>query len=75
MDFTKTRKKPTLYSHLSFKGTFLSEDTDVFVITLNRRTFFFPETENCLEIEDALKFESLEACKRKKVTFGRLGQP
>ena len=28
------------------KGTFLSEDTDVFVITPNRRAFFFPETEN-----------------------------
>jgi hypothetical protein len=28
------------------KGTFLSESTDVFVITSNRRTFFFPETEN-----------------------------
>jgi hypothetical protein len=28
------------------KGTFLSEDTDAFVITSNRRTFFFPETEN-----------------------------
>jgi hypothetical protein len=28
------------------KGTFLSEDADVFVITPNRRTFFFPETEN-----------------------------
>ena len=28
------------------KGTFLLEDTDVFVITQNRRSFFFPETEN-----------------------------
>ena len=28
------------------KGTFLSESTDVFVITPNKRTFFFPETEN-----------------------------
>ena len=28
------------------KGTFFSESTDVFVITSNRRTFFFPETEN-----------------------------
>ena len=28
------------------KGMFLSEDTDVFVITPNKRTFFFPETEN-----------------------------
>ena len=32
-------------------------------------------TENCLEIEDVLKFESLEACKAKKVAFGWLGQP
>ena len=28
------------------KGTFFSESIDVFVITPNRRTFFFPETEN-----------------------------
>ena len=28
------------------KGTFLSEDADVFVITPNRRTFFFSELEN-----------------------------
>ena len=28
------------------KGTFLSESTDIFVITPIRRTFFFPETEN-----------------------------
>ena len=33
-------------------------------------------TENCLEIEDVLEFESLEACKDKKVAFGWLiGQP
>ena len=54
---------------------FLSEDADVFVINSNRQTFFFPEiwilvTENCLGIEDILKFESLEACKGKKATFG-----
>jgi len=29
---------------MTAKGTFLSEDIDIFVI--NRRTFFFPETEN-----------------------------
>ena len=28
------------------KGSFLSEDADVFVITPKRRTFFFPETEH-----------------------------
>ena len=32
-------------------------------------------TENCLEIENVLKFESLEAYKGKKATFGWLGQP
>ena len=32
------------YEHL--KGTFLSESTDVFVITQNRQTFFFLETKN-----------------------------
>ena len=30
----------------SAKGDFYSEDTDAFVITSNRRTFFFLETEN-----------------------------
>ena len=50
------------------KDTFLSEDTDVFVMTPNRRTFFFPETEN-LNFGDwkLLRnrgcLESLEACK------------
>ena len=29
----------------SVKGTFLLESTDIFVITPNRQTFFFPETE------------------------------
>ena len=32
------------------------------------------ETENFLEIEDVLKFESLEACKVKNTAFGWLGQ-
>ena len=27
-------------------------------------------TEKCVEIEDVLKFESLEACKGKKAAFG-----
>ena len=31
-------------------------------------------TENCLEIEDFFKFESLEACMGKKAIFGWLGQ-
>ena len=32
-------------------------------------------TEKCLEIEDVLEFESLEACNGKKVAFGWQGQP
>ena len=30
------------------KGTFFSESTDVIVITPNKRTFYFPETENLI---------------------------
>ena len=33
-------------NYLLGKGTFLSESTDVFVITPNRPTFFLPESEN-----------------------------
>ena len=64
-----------------FKGTFLSKGTECFfVITPNKRTFFFPETENlnfgetekCLENEDVLKFKSLEPFKAKKAAFGWL---
>jgi hypothetical protein len=54
----------------------LSEDTDVFVITPTDKHFSTMKlkirilmTENCIEIEDVLKFESLEACKG----FGWLG--
>jgi len=32
--------------HAVFKGTFLSGDTDVFVISPNRQTLHFPELEN-----------------------------
>ena len=32
-------------------------------------------TENCLEIENVLKFENLEACEGKEATFGWLGEP
>ena len=35
-----------LFHEENGKGTFLSEDADVFVIISNRRIFFFPETEN-----------------------------
>ena len=42
-------------------------------ILLNLKLWFLI-TENFLEIEDVLKFESLEACKGKKATFGWLGQ-
>ena len=40
------------------EGTFLSDSTDVFVITPNRRTFFFPETEN-FNFGDFLALKSL----------------
>ena len=69
--------------HMAFKGTFLSEDTDVFVmyrqtdeqfIFLNLKIWILV-TENCLKIEDVLKFESLAACKGKKAPFCWLGQP
>ena len=33
------------------KDTFLSEDTDVFVISPNRQTFYFPEFENLILLE------------------------
>ena len=32
-------------------------------------------TENCLEIEDVLKFESLEPCKGNQAAFDWLSQP
>ena len=35
-----------LHYNVTRKGTFLSEDTDAFVITSNRQIFFFPEAEN-----------------------------
>ena len=63
------------FNKIQVTGTFLSESTDVFIITPSRQTFFFPETENCFEIEDVLQSESLEACKGKKAAFGWLGQP
>ena len=33
------------------KSTFLSEDTDVFVISSNRQTFYFPELENLNSVD------------------------
>ena len=48
--------------------------TDKHFILLNLKIWILV-TENCLEIEDVLKFESLEACKGKKAAFGWLGQP
>ena len=35
-----------LFRFFSCKGTFLSEGTDVFVISPKRLTFYFPELEN-----------------------------
>ena len=48
-DVSKTKPRLKVKISKSSKGTFLSENrqnTDVFVITSNRRTFFFTETEN-----------------------------
>ena len=47
----KDNQKSCTYSFYKFlcilsKGTFLSEDTDVFVISQNRQTFYFPELED-----------------------------
>ena len=55
---------------------FLSEDADVVVKTPDepfpslKLKLWILVTENCLEIEYILKFESLEALKGKKATFG-----
>ena len=48
--------------------------TDEHFIFLNLKVRILV-TEKCLEIEDVLKFESLEACKGKKATFGWPGKP
>ena len=45
-DCVKYDKIDQMMIHPDCKGTFFSERTDFFVITPNRRTFFFPETEN-----------------------------
>ena len=64
------------------KGSFFSESTDAFVISSNMWTcehvslkIWNLVTEICLEIEGVLKFDSLEACKGKKVAIGCLAQP
>ena len=58
----------------SSKGTFLSYlQRDEHFIFLNLEIWILL-TENCLEIEDVFEFDSLEACKGKKATFGYLGQ-
>ena len=48
--------------------------TDKKIIFLNFKIWILV-AEYCLEIEDALKFESLETCKGKKAAFGWLEQP
>ena len=47
------------------KNSFLLKNVKIWILV----------AEDCLEIEDVLKFESLEVCKRRKATFGWLGQP
>ena len=65
------------------KGTFLSEDTDAFVINPKRQKDLFLETENLnfgywKSLKKSgwhQKFESLEPQKGKKDAFGWLRQP
>ena len=58
---------------------FLSEDTDILQtdehFSFLKLKIWILVTENCLEIVDVWKFESLKACKGKKAVFGWLGQP
>jgi hypothetical protein len=65
--------------NLPFKGTFLSESTDVFVITSNRRTFFFPETETenfiFFIFKAALASQRWPSCPYKPLSFQTLGHP
>ena len=45
----KDNQKSCTYSYVFVylsKGAFLSEDTDVFVISPNRQTFYFPQLES-----------------------------
>jgi hypothetical protein len=55
----------------------LSEDTDAFVITSNRQTFFFPETENLNfgDLNAALASQSRTACPYKALSFQFLRHP
>ena len=62
------------------KGTFLSEDTDAFVITPNRQTFFFPETENLnfvifVIFKAALASSRWLSCPYKALSFHTLRRP
>ena len=45
---TESTCKVRLARTLIINGTFFSEGTDVFIITPNRRNFFFPETKNLI---------------------------
>ena len=48
---------------------FLYLETNEHFVFLNLKIWILV-TENCLEIKDILKFESLAACKGKEATFG-----
>ena len=65
-------KLPLVTNEAGDKGTFLSEGTDIFVISLFSK---FPEPKN-LNFDDWIdwKFESLETWKGKKAAFDWLGQ-
>ena len=56
------------------KRLLFSESIDVFVTSSTTWTFYFPDL-ICLEIEDVLGFDSLEAWKGKKAALGWLAKP
>ena len=59
------------------KGTILSESTDMFVITPNRQTFFFPETEIWILVifKAALTSQRWPSCPSKPLSFQNLRHP
>ena len=62
---------------LILKGMFLSEGNDVFVITPNRPTFFFPETKIWILMifKDVLASKRRSSCPYKPLSFQILRHP
>ena len=59
------------------KVPFFSEDTDVFVITPNRKTFFFPETKNLnfADFKASTASQGQSSCLKKPLSFQTLRHP